>query len=114
MSSGCDWCIRALYDETLDVWKVTKWVDDHLCLGDITRNNNQSLTSAVIASHIVHLVKNDPGHKVKQIQVHIKDKLKVDVTYKKAWYARRKAIELVYGSWATNFAQLPQFVEPLV
>ncbi|XP_022031224.1 uncharacterized protein LOC110932178 [Helianthus annuus] len=34
----------------------------------------------------------------------------VDVTYTKAWRGRRKAIERIYGTWDSNFAELPKYV----
>ncbi|KAL3528209.1 hypothetical protein ACH5RR_012865 [Cinchona calisaya] len=82
--------------------------------GEISGNNNRNLTSTVIANQIMHSIENDPGHKVKQIQAYVKNSFKVDITYKKAWYARRKAIVLAYGSWASNFQQLPQYVEEVL
>ncbi|XP_071924520.1 uncharacterized protein [Coffea arabica] len=77
------------------------------------RNNNTSLTASVISRHILLSIEDDLGLKVKNILSFVKENLKVDVSYKKAWYARRKAIELVYGSWEANFAELPQYLDAL-
>ena len=103
----CDWCVRAVKKKTHGMWQITKWVNDHNCLGDMIRNNNTSLTASVISRHILRSIEDDPGLKVKNILSFVKENLKVDVSYKKAWYARRKAIELVFGSWEANFAELP-------
>ncbi|XP_027103276.1 uncharacterized protein [Coffea arabica] len=78
------------------------------------RNNNTSLTASVISRHILRSIENDPGLKVKNILSFVKENLKVDVSYKKVWYVRRKAIELVFGSWEANFAELPQYLDALV
>ncbi|XP_071932868.1 uncharacterized protein [Coffea arabica] len=78
------------------------------------RNNNTSLTASVISRHILRRVEDDPGLKVKNILSDVKENLKVDVSYKKAGYARRKAIELVFGSWEANFSELPQYLDALV
>lgn len=95
---ACNWCIRAVKKKTHGLWQITKWVNDHNCLDGLVSNNNTSLTSSVIARHILRNIEDDPGFKVKSIMSYIKDLLKVDVSYKKAWYARREAIKLVYGS----------------
>ncbi|KAD6119021.1 hypothetical protein E3N88_10292 [Mikania micrantha] len=50
---------------------------------------------------------------IKQIHAYIKEKLHVDITYSKAWTARRLAIEKVHGSWDSNFEELPHYVEAL-
>ncbi|XP_027118555.2 uncharacterized protein [Coffea arabica] len=78
------------------------------------RNNNTSLTASVISRHILRTIEDDLGLKVKNILSFVKENLKVNVCYKKAWYARRKAIELVFGSWEANFAELPQYLDALV
>ena len=36
------------------------------------------------------------------------------ISYMKAWYDRRRAIELVYGISGTNFVELLKYVEPFV
>nr|XP_027069017.1 uncharacterized protein LOC113694296 [Coffea arabica] len=110
----CDWCVRAVKKKTHGLWQITKWVNDHNCLGDLISNSNASLTSSVITRHIVHNIEDDPGYKVKSIVSHVKEVLKVDVSYKNAWYGRRKAIELVFGSWDANFADLPRYVDALM
>ncbi|XP_071912364.1 uncharacterized protein [Coffea arabica] len=110
----CDWCVRAVKKKTHRIWQITKWVNDHNYLGDMIRNNNTSLTASVISRNILRSIEDDPGLKVKNILSFVKKNLKVDVSYKKAWYARRKAIELVFGSWEANFVELPQYLDAQV
>ncbi|XP_071920727.1 uncharacterized protein [Coffea arabica] len=78
------------------------------------KNNNTSLMASVISGHIIRSIEDDRGLKVKNILNSVKENLKVDVSYKKVWYARRKAIELVFGSWEANFVELPQYLDALV
>ncbi|XP_027090246.1 uncharacterized protein [Coffea arabica] len=78
------------------------------------RNNNTSLTASVISRHILRSIEDDPGLKVKNILSFVKENMKVDVSYKKTWYARRKTIELVFGYWEANFSELPQYLDALV
>ena len=77
-------------------------------------NSNTNLTYSVIARHIVRSIKNDLGFKVKNIISHSKEISKVDVSYKISWYARRKTIKLIFGSWEANFAVLPKYLDALV
>ncbi|XP_071907847.1 uncharacterized protein [Coffea arabica] len=92
----CDWCVRAVKKKTRIV------------------ANNQVGERSQLSGHVVHSIEDDPGYKVKNIVSDVKKVLKVDVSYKKAWYGRRKAIELVFGSWETNFAELPKYLDALV
>ncbi|CAI9105969.1 OLC1v1005011C1 [Oldenlandia corymbosa var. corymbosa] len=72
-------------------------------------NDHRNLRSKLIARLIRRSVENDPGFKVKSIRDAVKEAYKVDVKYKKAWHARRKAIEACYGSWIDNFTELPWY-----
>ncbi|KAG6486407.1 hypothetical protein ZIOFF_054977 [Zingiber officinale] len=111
--SPCLWCIRAVHKKTHKMWQITRWVNMHNCLGSISGNNNRNLTSAIIASHIIHQIEVNPGYLVKNVQADIKQSLHVDISYKKAWHGRRKAIEIVYGNWESNFAGLPSYIAAL-
>ena len=77
-------------------------------------NDHRQLTSELIADHIIHHVENGPLYAIKEIQTTIKRAFDTDVLYKKAWYARRRAIDIVYGDWPTSIAQLPTFMQELV
>ncbi|KAG6468100.1 hypothetical protein ZIOFF_072668 [Zingiber officinale] len=111
--SSCLWCIRAVHKKTHKMWQITRWVNMHNCLGSISGNNNRNLTSAIIVSHIIHQIEVNPRYPVKNVQVDIKQSLHVDVSYKKACHGRRKTIEIVYGNWESNFAELPLYIVAL-
>lgn len=56
---------------------------------------DRSLTSAVIAHHIMHSIVDDHVYKIKNIMYDIKENLHVDISYKKTWYGQRKAIQMI-------------------
>ncbi|XP_022007748.1 uncharacterized protein LOC110907020 [Helianthus annuus] len=62
-----------------------------------------------IAANILPQIGTDIALKVKHIRTFIEQTMSVDVTYTKAWRGRRKAIEMIYGTW-DNFAELPKYV----
>ncbi|XP_071739729.1 uncharacterized protein [Rutidosis leptorrhynchoides] len=53
------------------------------------------------------------AYPVKHIQAHKKDTWNVDVSYAKALNARRIAIERIFGTWESNFAELPRYIDEL-
>ena len=67
----------------------------------------------MIAAHILHSIRADIAYPVKQIQADIKNNMHVDISYIKGWWARKKAIESIYGSWESNFEKLPRYIEAL-
>ncbi|XP_042027123.1 uncharacterized protein LOC121774290 [Salvia splendens] len=40
----------------------------------------------------------------------VHDKIHVVISYKKAWYARRRALEIVFGGWEESFRDLPSYM----
>ncbi|KAD5960451.1 hypothetical protein E3N88_11923 [Mikania micrantha] len=89
---------------------IIRWVDSYNCYGTIVGNENRSLKSEDVATFILHNMREDLAYPVKQIRAFIKDQLNVDISYSKAWRARKKAIEGIYGSWESNFEELPRHV----
>ncbi|CAI9115199.1 OLC1v1016038C1 [Oldenlandia corymbosa var. corymbosa] len=104
--STCAWRMRASLKKN-GLWQIVSWVDRHNSVGVTRHNDHRNLRSKLIARLIRRSVENDPGFKVKSIRDAVKEAYKVDVKYKKAWHARRKAIEACYGSWIDNFTELP-------
>ncbi|CAI9113837.1 OLC1v1014522C1 [Oldenlandia corymbosa var. corymbosa] len=54
-----------------------------------------------------------PDFAVAQIQIEVLKRYQVECSYKKAWHGRRKALEALYGTWESNFQQLPSFLDAL-
>ncbi|KAK1408105.1 hypothetical protein QVD17_39738 [Tagetes erecta] len=109
----CGWFVYATKPKHHNMWRISRWVNAHNCYGSVVGNNNRGLKSRDIVTRIIHFIRQDVTFPVKQIQAHIKDTLNVDVSYNKAWRARKAAIEMVYGSWDSNFEELPRYINAL-
>ncbi|XP_042061570.1 uncharacterized protein LOC121805686 [Salvia splendens] len=82
-------------------------------MGDHYPSEHVNLTSSMIALCIRSQIENDAEFKPSAVGTYIKDKFHVKIDYKKAWYARSKDIELVYGGWEGSFRQLPSYLTEL-
>jgi len=109
----CRWVASASKTKILQMWKLKVWTSAHTCYSTVVQNNTRCLRSTDVAEHIMHLVKANVSIPVKYIQSHIKEKLHVDISYAKAWKARKTAIESLYGSWESNFEELPAYMKEL-
>ncbi|KAD3337882.1 hypothetical protein E3N88_33403 [Mikania micrantha] len=109
----CSWYVYAVKRRNDHMWQIIRWVDSHNCYGTIVGNDNRSLKSRDVATHILHNMREDLAYPVKQIRAFIKDQLNVDISYSKAWRARKEAIERIYGSWESNFEELPRYIAAL-
>ncbi|CAA0819336.1 Unknown protein, partial [Striga hermonthica] len=90
-----------------DLWEVTEWTDQHTCMQQVGRNDQRNVTTHMISNLIINKVQKKVEYNVNMVQANVTQCWKVDVSYKKAWHGRKKAIECVYGSWESNFAELP-------
>jgi len=106
----CNWSMRASKKVLSNKWKIVKWVDEHRCGGANAENVDRNVTSREIAALIFPKVRDDPSYKVAFIRTDVHTEYGVRVSYKKAWHGRRKANDAVYGSWETNFRDLPRYL----
>ncbi|KAI5673125.1 hypothetical protein M9H77_13489 [Catharanthus roseus] len=56
-------------------------------------------------------IANDPEIPVSNIIQEMHVMFQTGYTYKRAWYARKFAIERVFGSWDTTFSILPKYLQ---
>ncbi|KAI5672320.1 hypothetical protein M9H77_12684 [Catharanthus roseus] len=56
-------------------------------------------------------ISNDPEIPVSNIIQEVQVLFQIGCTYKRAWYARKFAIERVFGSWDTTFSILPKYLQ---
>ncbi|XP_031116599.1 uncharacterized protein LOC116020255 [Ipomoea triloba] len=109
-SQHCPWMIMAtLVDNCGPQWVIKKFVDDHKCRVDYTRGGvDYILTSRVITDFILPKIEADPQYKIKYVQQDVNAKWGVNVDYKKAWYARVRALETLHGKWDESYNLLPK------
>ncbi|XP_025703408.1 uncharacterized protein [Arachis hypogaea] len=53
------------------------------------------------------LVEADPSLKVKSVIAEIQSKFNYTVSYRKAWLAKQKAVEKIFGGWEASYEALP-------
>ena len=56
------------------------------------------------------MVKQDSTISVPVLVAHIRSKYTYTTTYKKAWIAKQKAIEMIYGNWEDSYTELPRWL----
>ncbi|CAA0823313.1 Unknown protein, partial [Striga hermonthica] len=104
----CLWKARVnKYRRRDDLWEVTEWTDQHTCMQQVDRNDHRNVIAHMIANLIINKIQKKVEYNINMVQADVKQCWKVDVSYKKAWHGRKKGIECVYGSWESNFAELP-------
>nr|XP_027079467.1 uncharacterized protein LOC113702445 [Coffea arabica] len=109
----CHWQLRATLRSSHNMWMIVTLADAHTCIRVCYNNDHRGLSSDIIAEHIIPHIMNGPVYKIKEIQASVKQEFHCDVSYKKAWYVRRRAIDILYGDWLTSISQLPTYIQEL-
>ncbi|XP_072064300.1 uncharacterized protein [Arachis hypogaea] len=69
--------------------------------------DHSKLDSITIAEAIKPLVEADPSLKVKSVIAEVQSKFNYTVCYRKAWLAKQRAVEKIFGGWKASYEALP-------
>ncbi|RYR46522.1 hypothetical protein Ahy_A07g032248 [Arachis hypogaea] len=111
--SGCDWLIRVSMISRKYCWVIRRYNGSHTCTRATISQDHSKLDSATIAEAIKPLVEADPVLKVKSVIAEVQSKFNYTVSYRKAWLAKQKAIEKIFGGWEASYEALPIWFEAM-
>ncbi|XP_057720291.1 uncharacterized protein LOC130934771 [Arachis stenosperma] len=95
--SGCDWLIRVSLISRRYCWVIRRYNGSHTCTRATISQDHSKLDSITIAEAIKPLVEADPALKVKSVITEVQSKFNYTVSYRKAWLAKQKAVEKIFG-----------------
>nr|XP_025628000.1 uncharacterized protein LOC112721150 [Arachis hypogaea] len=104
---GCDWLIRVSLISRKYCWVIRRYNGSHTCTRATISQDHLKLDSITIAEAIKPLVEADPSLKVKSVIAEVQSKYNYTVSYRKAWLAKQKAVEKIFGGWEASYEALP-------
>ncbi|XP_020978149.1 uncharacterized protein LOC107607857 [Arachis ipaensis] len=111
--SGCDWLIRVSMISRKYCWVIKRYNGSHTCIRATISQDHSKLDSNTIAEAIKPLVEADPALKVKSVIAEVQSKFNYTVSYRKAWLAKQKAVEKIFGGWEASYEALPIWFEAM-
>ncbi|XP_057759298.1 uncharacterized protein LOC130979774 [Arachis stenosperma] len=111
--SGCDWLIRVSLISRRYCWVIRRYNGSHTCTRATISQDHSKLDSITIAEAIKPLVEADPALKVKSVIAEVQSKFNYTVSYRKAWLAKQKAVEKIFGGWEASYEALPIWFEAM-
>lgn len=105
----CGFKLRASWRKKTNKWEIGN-MNDHTCVSQEMTQDHHKLSYNVICESVKSLLHMDTSITVKVIIAHIREKFNYTVSYRKAWRARNKAIESIYGNWEESYQELPQWL----
>ncbi|XP_050875705.1 uncharacterized protein LOC127079353 [Lathyrus oleraceus] len=109
-NSTCNFKCRVSLRKGNSRWRVGKSGGPHTCTTTSMSQDHTKLSSEMISKSIMELVNRDASLMVKVIIAHVAEKYRYIISYKKAWIAKCKAIESLYGNWETSYNDLSQWI----
>ncbi|RYQ94880.1 hypothetical protein Ahy_B08g089833 isoform A [Arachis hypogaea] len=105
--TSCHWLIRYC-------WAIRRYNGSHTCTRSTISQDHAKLDSDTIAEAIKPLVEADPSIKVKFVIAEVQLKFNYTISYRKAWLAKQKAVEKIFGGWESSYEALPTWFEAMV
>ena len=85
-------------------WKIKQINGIHICTTSLISQDHVKLDSSIITNNIVHLVKTNPGIKIKTLIANMLQRFGYIVTYKKTWTTKQKVLEIAFESWEESYS----------
>ncbi|XP_057761012.1 uncharacterized protein LOC130981430 [Arachis stenosperma] len=111
--SGCGWLIRVSMISRKYCWVIRRYNGSHTCTRATISQDHSKLDSNTIVEVIKLLVEADPSLKVKSVIAEVQSKFNYTVSYRKAWLAKQKSIEKIFGGWEASYKVLPIWFEAM-
>ncbi|RYR49531.1 hypothetical protein Ahy_A07g036046 [Arachis hypogaea] len=118
---GCDWLIMVSMISRKYYWVIRRYNGSHTCTRATISQDHSKLDSITIAEAIKPLVEADPSLKVKSVIAEVQSKFNYTVSYQKAWLAKERAVEKIFGGYSrmvreyeVRYQQLREWDEALV
>ncbi|XP_052114264.1 uncharacterized protein LOC107479457 [Arachis duranensis] len=111
--TSCDWLIRVSMIQRKYCWKIRRYNGSHTCTRSSISQDHFKLDSITIAEAIKPLVEADPSIKVKSVIAEVQSKFNYTISYRKAWLAKQKSVEKIFGGWEASYEALPIWFEAM-
>ncbi|XP_038693778.1 uncharacterized protein LOC119991504 [Tripterygium wilfordii] len=109
----CNWYLRAMKKENFNLWMITVIKGRHTCTNASLHHGHRQLDAEYIADEVIHIVKADLKINIAAIQAYASSHLKYPVSYRKAWVAKQKVMEKLFGTFEDSYNMLPRFLQAL-
>ncbi|XP_072076836.1 uncharacterized protein [Arachis hypogaea] len=94
-------------------WEIRRYNGSHTCTRATISQDHSKLDSNTIAEAIKPLVKADPSIREKSVIAEVQSKFNYTISYRKAWLAKQKAVESIFGGWEASYEALPIWFEAM-
>ncbi|XP_058769110.1 uncharacterized protein LOC131642979 [Vicia villosa] len=109
----CGYRLKASFKKKVNSWVIGSISQAHTCVRINMAQDHRKLSHDMIYNTIIPLANAESSLKVKTIISHCIYVFKYRPSYRKAWLAKQKAIEIVYSNWEESYDKLPRYMAAL-
>ena len=110
---GCPWRLCACWKRNDGAFVITKVRGPHTCVNSILSQDHPQLDSALMARHFESYVRDTPDVKVSFLKTVISEMFGYEVTRRRVWDGKIRAIQSVYGDWDNSYSMLPHLLNAI-
>ncbi|XP_022151714.1 uncharacterized protein LOC111019626 [Momordica charantia] len=107
---GCNWRLRVILKKNINLWEITKYVDQHSCVYSEFNQSHCQLDSNMISREFCDAVRANPSTSIATLQNLIKEKFGYHVPYWKVWEGKTKALARIFGDWDESYKLLTKWM----
>ncbi|KAJ4964802.1 hypothetical protein NE237_016651 [Protea cynaroides] len=96
-NEGCPWRLRAPLKKSVGCFMITKYAGPHTCVNPSTDQDHAQLDAEFICSKILGMIKDQVSITPAAIVAHMQQAYDYNISYMKAWAAKQKALEKIFG-----------------
>ncbi|KAI8571358.1 hypothetical protein RHMOL_Rhmol01G0113900 [Rhododendron molle] len=109
-SKECKWIVKAKLEMPSGYFVIKQFVGEHTC-GDASLSYSSSRSTSSFVSRLVSEdMRSDESKRPVEVMKDMKKDYGVEITYRRAWMAVKKARAHVYGDYMESFKELSWYV----
>jgi hypothetical protein len=93
-------------------WEIKSFVD-HTCVLEQLDASHRNLLSGFVASQMFAKIVENPTYEAKSIILAIEEKFRYQISYGKAYMAKKKVMEMRWGTYEASYDNLPRLLNTI-
>ena len=103
----CPWKLRAMVVKDTCLFVINKYIGPHTCVNPCLNRDHHQLDSNLVAAHIKAIIMAQFTLTIAVIQASVMKKWRYEISYKKWFDGKHKAIRQLFGDFSQSYTELP-------
>ena len=112
VNPDCPFRVHAYKGKWKDYWEVTIVVE-HTCVLQQLDASHRNMSAGFVANHMYSQIVENPAYEPKSIICAIEEKFKFEISYGKAYRAKKKVLEMRWGNYEASYHNLPALMNTI-